>query len=284
MHIKKDISTGENMFEVKKLVSVDGVFALIDSQKGPDFHFDGESHPFWEMVFVKEGKVGVSADERIYSLSAGDVIFHKPMEFHRIWALDNTSPRLNIITFSASGEKTAALENMTAHLDEDGIKLVTRIVDKGKRAFVFRKGNIIDCAADERLCQEYCNYIEIFLLSLTNKKLSEPLCTDSSSDSKLFSDVVLYMRENIGAKLCVEQIANEFFVSPSRIKKLFSKYSGIGVIGYFNNMKVLEAGRLLSDGYTASETAEKLGFANQFYFCTVFKKITGTTPSEFKRK
>ena len=33
-----------------------------------------------------------------------------------------------------------------------------------------------------------------------------------------------------------------------------------------------------------TETAEKLGFSNQFYFCTVFKKFSALTPSEFRRR
>ncbi len=271
------------MFYPEKQISVKGVYGLIDAQKKPDFHFEGESHPFWEMVYVKDGNVGVSADERIYSLSAGDIIFHKPMEFHRIWSAENSSPMLNIITFEAEGEKVNELCDLTLKLDEAGIILLERCVDIGKKAFTYNRGRVITAVEDERLCQEYCNYLEIFLLSLLSRGSFEKLPIESSDDSRIFSDVVLFLRDNIEKKLNVEQIADRFFISPSRIKRLFSKYAGIGVISYFNNMKILEAQKLLREGFSASETAEKLGFANQFYFCTVFKRILGITPMDFKR-
>lgn len=271
------------MFYPTKQISVGGVYGLIETQKKPDFHFEGESHPFWEVVFVKEGSVGVSADERIYSLSAGDVIFHKPMEFHRIWSMENSSPKLNIITFEASGERIAELENLTLKLNEANIILLEKCVDLGKKAFVFNRGRIIIDIADKKLGQEYCNFLEVFMMSLLSRGEEEKLPIETSSDSRLFSDIVLFLRDNIDEKLTIDIISERFFASRSRIKKLFSKYSGLGVIGYFNNMKILEAEKMLRAGMTVSETSEKLGFANQFYFSSVFKKIANMTPSEFRR-
>lgn len=270
------------MFYPEKQISVKGLYTVIDTKKRPDFSFEGESHPFWELVYVKEGSAGVAADERIYNLSQGDIIFHKPMEFHRIWSTDNSSPRLYILTFEISGNKTSELENVTRRLDEASKIMLEGCIEKGKKAFGFGRSRVITSVMDERLCQEYCNALENFLLLHAFMGQSESLPAESTSNSKLFSDIVLYFRDNIGEKLTVEAIADRFFVSPSRIKKLFAKYSGLGVITYFNNMKNLEAQKLLREGLTVSEVAETLGFANQFYFSSVFKKITGMTPSQFK--
>ncbi len=272
------------MLYPEKQINIKGVYGLIDDRKKPDFSFEGESHPFWELVYVKEGSVGVAADERIYSLSAGDVIFHKPMEFHRIWSAENSSPNLNIITFEANGKKIKELEDLTSRLDASGIILLERCVELGKKAFVYNRGKVALEVYDERICQEYCNYLEIFLLSLVSRGSSEKLPIEVSYDSKLFSDIVLFLRDNVDEKLTVDNIADRFFVSPSRIKRLFSKYAGIGVINYFNNMKILEAQKLLREGMTVAETASRLGFANQFYFCNVFKKFSLITPSEFRRR
>jgi len=267
------------MLYPEKLIDIKGVYGIIDARKTPDFSFEGESHPFWELVYVKEGCVGVAADERIYSLSAGDVIFHKPMEFHRIWSAENSSPNLNIITFEAGGKRIKELEDLTSRLDESGIILLERCVELGKKAFVYNRGGVVQAVSDERICQEYCNYLEIFLLSLVSRSSSEKLPLEASYDSKLFSDIVLFLRDNVDEKLTVERIADRFFVSSSRVKRLFSKYAGIGVINYFNNMKILEAQKLMREGMTVSETASRLGFANQFYFCNVFKRMPLITPT-----
>ena len=270
------------MFYPEKQISVKGLFTVIDSQKKPGFNFEGESHPFWELVYIKDGNVGVSADERIYNLCTGDIIFHKPMEFHRIWTNDDNGPRLYVLTFEIEGDAVKKLENVSRSLDEAEKIMLERCMDKGKKAFNFCRSRQIESVADDRLCQEYCNALEDFLLLNASVDCSESLPAESTSGTKLFSDIVLYLRDNIGEKLSLEGIAERFFVSPSRIKKMFAKYSGLGVIAYFNNMKMLEAQKLLREGLNVAEAAERLGFSNQFYFSSVFKKTVGMTPTAFK--
>ena len=51
---------------------------------------------------------------------------------------------------------------------------------------------------------------------------------------------------------------------------------------YFNNIKITAAKSMLKEGFTVKETSEKFGFSNQNYFSTVFKKITGKSPSDFR--
>ena len=183
-----------------------------------------------------------------------------------------------------SGERQKELENLTLKLNDANKILLERCINIGHKAFVYNRGRVVVDVADKRLSQEYCNFLEVFLMTLLLIEEQEKLPIESSSDSRLFSEIVLFLRDSIDEKLTIEAVADRFFVSHSRIKKLFSKYSGLGVIGYFNNMKILEAQKMLRAGMTLSQTAERLGFSNQFYFSSVFKKISGLTPSEFKRK
>lgn len=48
-------------------------------------------------------------------------------------------------------------------------------------------------------------------------------------------------------------------------------------------LKADEAVRLLGEGRTVGETAEELGFANQFHFSRVFKRFTGRPPRSARR-
>lgn len=271
------------MIYPKRQISVDGVYGIIDCVRPKGYRFEGESHPFWEFVYVKDGKAGASADERVYTLSKGSVLFHKPMEFHRIWSLEDTSPKLYILSFEASGEMVRSLENLSLKLDEGGEKTLDKLVKMSRRAFEIYGEGGLKSTRNEVLAQEYCNTLELFLLSLMRETPEMVLPADLSPDSRLFSQTVMYLRENLSSKMTVEQVADHFFVSSSRIKKLFSRYSGLGVMAYFNNMKIIEAQKLLDDGFGIGEVAERLGFSNQFYFSTVFKKALGLTPTQFRR-
>ena len=58
-----------------------------------DYVFDGESHDFWEFVFVDSGNLFVTAGDKEVLLASNEMIFHKPNEFH---ALRETEKLLRI--------------------------------------------------------------------------------------------------------------------------------------------------------------------------------------------
>ena len=58
----------------------------------------------------------------------------------------------------------------------------------------------------------------------------------------------------------------------------------MGVMAYFTELKIKKAMELLSGGLSVKETAEELSYSSQFYLSSVFKKVTGITPSKYKEK
>jgi len=56
----------------------------------------------------------------------------------------------------------------------------------------------------------------------------------------------------------------------------------MGIMEYFNSIKMFRAQTLLKEGYTVKETALSLGFCDQNYFSTVFKRVMGKSPKELK--
>ena len=90
------------------------------------------------------------------------------------------------------------------------------------------------------------------------------------------------MKKNIGKMLSVDDIAKLCSMSRSNVKRVFAKYSGMGVIEYFNDMKVKRAKKLLREGMSIKEVSLALGFYNQNYFSTMFKRIDGVSPGKYK--
>ena len=68
-------------------------------------------------------------------------------------------------------------------------------------------------------------------------------------------------------------------MSAINLQKIFSRYAGVGVMEYFNRVKMRKATELLEEGLSVKETALRLGFHDQNYFSTVFKRIIGVAPS-----
>ncbi len=90
-----------NFQPVERLVHITTLVEIINASRPYGHYFPGESHDFWEGVYVHEGAVTATADEQVFQLRPGQFLLHKPMEFHRIWSAPDCSPWLVNISFRA---------------------------------------------------------------------------------------------------------------------------------------------------------------------------------------
>jgi len=79
-------------------------------------------------------------------------------------------------------------------------------------------------------------------------------------------------------------LADKFHTSYQHISSLFSSKEGITIEKYFINQKIEKAKELLVyNELTLSEISYKLGYSSVQHLSNQFKKITGFTPSDFKK-
>lgn len=91
--------------------------------------------------------------------------------------------------------------------------------------------------------------------------------------------VKYHYMENIGR----DEIATSIFVTPNYLSKIFHEETGIVLKEYINQVRIDAAKNCLrntdhSIAYVAMET----GFENVSYFSTVFKKMCGMTPKDYR--
>lgn len=91
-----------------------------------------------------------------------------------------------------------------------------------------------------------------------------------------------YIRANLAEKLSCEDLCRAFLLSRTKLYQISQRSFGMGISQYITGVRIAEAKRLLADGASITETAEKTGFSDYNYFCKVFRQQTGTTPAKFK--
>lgn len=92
-----------------------------------------------------------------------------------------------------------------------------------------------------------------------------------------------YINTHLEEKLTVDSIAGALRLSPSYLSSAFKKEAGLGLNEYINKRKIQEAmRRLQTSNASVIEISEALSYPSQAYFCTVFKKMTGVTPTKFR--
>lgn len=101
--------------------------------------------------------------------------------------------------------------------------------------------------------------------------------------SPLTTAILSDVRQNLHSVLTVEAIAGRLDRSCSYISRVFEREMHVSLKQYILQQKVKEARYLLkSTTNPVSEISALLGFSSQPHFQTVFKRVTGMTPSEYR--
>jgi len=83
----------------------------------------------------------------------------------------------------------------------------------------------------------------------------------------------------------VEEKAAEIGVGTTLFNEKVKKYSGFSPINYLINIRISEAIKLLKNQEVSiTDIALDLGFYSSQHFSTTFKKLTGYTPSDVRKK
>lgn len=101
--------------------------------------------------------------------------------------------------------------------------------------------------------------------------------------NKHVTAVVRYMYKHLYENLTLEEVTEEFGLSKSYLNAIFQKYTGHAPMDFFIHLKMKRACRMLrTTEYYVYEVAQRLGYADQYYFSRVFKKVVGMSPKEYK--
>lgn len=97
--------------------------------------------------------------------------------------------------------------------------------------------------------------------------------------------VITFLSLHIGEQISVQEMANIAGVSVSTLQQLFQKHQGLSPLEYFNRQKISTAERLLIEtDHSIRSISEQLGFTNERYFSTVFRKYHTQPPGRFRQQ
>lgn len=261
-----------------------------------DFSYGGETHNFWEMVYIDKGEMVCTAGKKQFILKSGELTFHKPEEYHNLSGNGRSNSNISVLTFDCFGEEMDYFEGKIFRLNSEERTLLSMLFSEGiasllkenKRDPLVQSMRVRD-DAPFGYSQMIKNLLEIFLIKLRrntdifSKESRRQFTVDGVNIPVKIKAIVDYLNEHIYGKVTVSDISHKFGISESLLKKEFSRYYKGGIINYYNKRKVEEAKVLIKGReHSFSEIADKLGFDNPQYFSRFFKNLTNMTPTEYK--
>lgn len=105
-----------------------------------------------------------------------------------------------------------------------------------------------------------------------------------------YSEIVLQtlesIHQNYRKKITLLEIADDIHVNHAYLSRKFNSEVGISFPNYLNNYRIEAAKRMIEENtyHSIAQIAERCGFNGQHYFSTLFKKVVGMKPSEYKKE
>jgi AraC-like DNA-binding protein len=101
---------------------------------------------------------------------------------------------------------------------------------------------------------------------------------------KTFMQLEQTLRQNLSHQWTVEEMAAVVGMGTTLFNEKVKTYSGFSPINYLINIRISEAIKLLKKKeISLTDIALDIGFYSSQHFSTTFKKLTGYTPSEFRK-
>ena len=105
----------------------------------------------------------------------------------------------------------------------------------------------------------------------------------NSEYSQLTRSCMDYVSQHLNEKLQVGDIASAIGYADYYLTSRFKKETGMNLRDYINGEKIAQAKLLLrTTQLSIQEISEELNFSTASYFCSVFRKVEGISPGEYR--
>lgn len=237
-------------------------------------------HDYYEMELVTEG-TGIHYINNIpHSIFPGSLYLLTPLDMHRIEVstpLHFISVKMLISDLNAAQQ--ASLQPVTTALCTD--------LDADDTAFVLQMYQRLSlsmqrCAEySELYTQALSSYLLAILLGRANRN---PLVPGSKAEAKLLT-ALRFIQENSRADISLADVAAHVGFSKNHFCTIFRQYTACSYPEYLAHCRIRHARDMLgTTDKSVTDIAFDTGFNSLSHFFRVFKKITGTTPQEFRKK
>jgi len=286
-------------------IVVDRMVTVHYFQFARGYVFTGERHEFWEFVYMDKGAAEIGADENTFILNEGEAVFHKPGEFHTIWAGGNKPPDIIILSFICISPAINRFAGVRMVLDEDGKRLIAQIIVEARNAWVnklssdylelVKRDNSL--IGSEQMVKLSLEGLLIRLLRMLDRDMilknkpgvgasikPKTVVTRREYLEMMAGEIEQYMAEHMEDDISIYSLCRRFNLSGTSLKQLFRRRQGSGVMEYLSGVRHEGAKRLIRAGrLNMTEIAEKCGFGSVHYFSRRFSQMEGMSPTEYSR-
>ena len=258
-------------------------------------------HEFIEIVYIISGRATHIIDGKSYQVKKGDISVINRKEEHCFFADEEYEEKFIAydLMFTPdflnndilSGEDFSILSNSflfySLFPDENGYIRRLNLIENCN----FEFGSVFDKIYYEYKNRQtgYLNLIRVYtaelIIKLFRKIESSEKSSLTQSQRDIVKSVIDYIKTNYNINIRMEDISSKLFFNKNYIGKLFKQETGMPVSDFIREIRINEACRQLKEtDKIITEIAPSCGYNDMKSFYAAFKKSTGMTPNDYRKK
>ncbi|WP_152286733.1 helix-turn-helix domain-containing protein [Flavicella marina] len=253
--------------------------------------------PFSRLYYITEGHAKVFHNDKIYNLQPNHM-YLIPSFTPSNYQCDYYHEQIYISFFEELGEGMSIYDrnNFVYEMkasEYDLILFEQLLKINPQRALVNSNPQILkhslspsDFAKENNQISD-ADYIETkgILSILLSRFIRSKQIENKKNTNKKFNHILRYINIHLSENISVKHLADYCNLNPDYFSRIFNEKFGKRPLNYVNSIRIERAQfLLLSTQQSLKEISETTGFESISYFSKTFKKITGSTPAQFRRK
>jgi len=243
------------------------------------------------VALVTRGSLTMSVDLKQYNLKKNDLIVASPNALKRLVDAEEHST-LSMVSFTADFLNNCDFPNLSAELfdyfttkfsplwilNEEAAKLVSDLIEQ-----LYKRS--IDVNEHVYGKEILLSVFQIFLYELggLSKVYADPINIYMSRKENLVMAFIQLAQKECITQRSVKELASRLAITPKYLTETVKEITGKNAGEIIDDFVILEAKHLLGNpALNISQIANRLNFNDQSFFGKYFKRLTGTSPKEYR--
>lgn len=261
-------------------------------------------HDYFELFYLQKGELVCRVQEREFPMRNGDLAVISSTQYHTMQWPEQRQPKGKagqvkattlyflpelIRATDATGEEVEYLMPFLMqgadfpHVIAGKTGIPAQIVDLLKRTHAELPAD----TARARLTIK--TYLKMILILLVNHYANHQGTVETFNRKQRaieqLAPLFAWLETHFGEPISVTTAAGIVNMSESHFMRFFKQVTAQSFISYLNHFRVAKAEELLTKtSLTVSEVSQAVGFCDQSYFGVIFRKVTSSSPLQYKRQ
>ncbi len=269
-------------FEKGYLVEPYKVFYLFEQNSQV---YDAHYHDFNKCILVCKGHLDYSIEGKNHLVHGPTVILVKEHEMHHVKVYkDQPYERVVLYLRSDFLEEQSTSETNLLTCFNEGDKIIALNEKDHEDLLVYMKqlSETISTPAYGHDVLAYSLLLAaVVKLNEIQKSYVTELTSPTVSFDKRVESAMAYIQHHLTGSLTIQEIADVTYLSKYHLMRLFKQETGYSIHQYVLEKRLVLATRLIKEGMSYSEAAQKAGFTDYSIFLRAFKKRYDLSPRQY---